>query len=254
MRRSRAERLDAEIGPEPAASSSGSWRISLSSRAERPIAAVPAAEAQSANGARTSASRRISSSSRLTTAMSGLWVRKRKPRRSVPRRRSRSAPERRLGFEEAWHFSRAASSRTSRSLFLAATCFQLLDPALDDGQVAQEELGFYGGQVAARVDRFERMRHGRIAERPDDGQEGVGRPQLAQELLAEGGLFRVPGGDALELDELDGRGRLLLGLEDRGQLLEAGIGHLDHGDGIGPLGRRRLGGRARQGGKERAFP
>ena len=131
---------------------------------------------------------------------------------------------------------------------------ELVDPALDDGQVAQEEFGFEGGQVTARIDGVYGVRHSRIAERPDDREKGVGRPELAQELLTEGGLFRVSGGDPLELDELDGRGRLLLGLEDGGQLLETRVRHLDDGDGIGAFGRRRLGGRACQGGKERAFP
>ena len=45
-----------------------------------------------------------------------------------------------------------------------------------------------------------------------------------------------------------------LGSKMAGQLLETGVRDLDDGDGIGALGRGGLGGGARQGGKERAFP
>jgi len=36
------------------------------------------------------------------------------------------------------------------------------------------------------------MGHGRVAERPDDREQGVGRPKLAQELVGEGGSFSSP--------------------------------------------------------------
>ena len=146
-------------------------------------------------------------------------------------------PERRLRFEDRPALLEDGELPDVTVAFFGGDLLrQALDPALDDAEVAQEELRFDRRQVPPGVDRFQRVRDRRIAEGADDGQEGVRRPQLAQELLAEGGLPGVPGGKALELDELDGRSRLLLGLEDRGQLLEPGIGDLDHGDGIGPFG------------------
>ena len=162
--------------------------------------------------------------------------------------------EGRFGFEDGPALLESGQlADVAVTLFSRDLLGQPLDPALDDGEVAQEDLRLDGGQVAPGVDRVHGVGDRRIAERADDGQEGVGGPKLAQELLAEGCLLGIPGGKALELDEFDGRGGLLLGFEDGGQLLEARIGDLDHGDGIGPLGRSRFRGQARQGGEQRAF-
>ena len=121
-----------------------------------------------------SASSRISSSSRLTTAMRGL-----------PRQEAEAAEERllvvgeveptegRLGIEDGLAFLEDGELPDIAVALLGGDLLrQPVDPALDDGQVAQEELGFEGGQVAAGVDGFQGMRHRRIAERPDDGREG----------------------------------------------------------------------------------
>ena len=179
MRRSRAELSMPKSARNWRASSSESWRISLSSRADRPMTAVFSRPAQGAKGARTSISRRMSSSSRLTATMSGFWVRKPEaPQKDLLVGLELGPPKRRLGFQEALAlFQGGQLADVAVALLGRDLLDQPLDPAFDDGQIAEQEFGLESAQVADGIDGYRAD-----AERRDRGKPGrrpAGRPPAA---------------------------------------------------------------------------
>ena len=69
-----------------------------------------------------------------------------------------------------------------------------------------------------------------VLETPDDVDDGIDLSDMAEELVTQTFPLRGPGHKPGDVDELDGGGRHLLGVGQRGEAVEAVIRHRHHTD------------------------
>ena len=116
---------------------------------------------------------------------------------------------------------------------MAGAGLEPLEAALGHGQVGEHELEVEPLDVASGVDAPVRVRVGRILERADDVEQGV---RVAQPGEVVGGQLLGPDvalarrRRGRQVDVRDVGLDDLLRLEDAGQRVEPGVGHLDDAD------------------------
>ena len=96
------------------------------------------------------------------------------------------------------------------------------EPPLDDAEVREDDFVFHRPHVARGIDGAGRVRHGRIAKHAHDVEQRV---RVAERRdVEQGGGAGLPGRGAPHVGEFDGRRRVFLRVEERGQLVEARSG------------------------------
>ena len=100
------------------------------------------------------------------------------------------------------------------------------EAAFDDAKIGKDDLVFHGTNVACRIDRSGRVRHGGVAEHPHDVQQRVGVPEGRQiEHRLRAGLRAARAGNVSELHR---RRHVLFRVEERCQTIEPLVGHAGH--------------------------
>ena len=156
-------------------------------------------------------------------------------------------------------FERSPAADEDVALFAQFRIQTLLDVALepfeaafDDAKIGEDDLVFHGTNVACRIDRSRRVRHGGIAKHPHDVQQRVGVPERRQiEHRLRAGLRAARAGNVRELHR---RRHVLFRIEECCQTIEPLVGHAGHANvrfGLAALPGRFAG--ARQQLKERRF-
>ena len=181
----------------------------------------------------------MSASPTLSRTRTGFWVRNRKPRiafsSSAVERRGRGSAGPRRGRLQPLEDPHLALVRLALGLrAVPAGRPEPLEPSLGHGEVGQDELEVEPLDVAPWVDRALGVGHGRIVERPDDVEQGVGIAQPGEVLGRQ-----LLGADPALARRLAGAGRstyvtsawtIFFGLKISASSVEPLSGHLDHAD------------------------
>jgi len=102
-----------------------------------------------------------------------------------------------------------------------------LKPFLDEVEIGDDQLGLEFAQISERINAAFRLRHRRIGEGAEDGDNSVGLTQFLQKLSPEPGRA---GRRRAGVHNLDCGARLLARLEHLDERIDSGIRYFHHGD------------------------
>ena len=111
---------------------------------------------------------------------------------------------------------------------LLQVALEPFEPPLDDAEVREDDLVLHRPHVARGIDGAGGVRHRRIAKHAHDVEQRVGVAERRDVEQRRGA--GLAGGGAAHVGEFDRRGRVFLRIEERGELVEARIGHARDAD------------------------